>query len=133
MHVSNLGERQLTELDCRRLRRVAVAGSVPQLAALLDDATVVSSPEIPPDVVTMYARFVLRDLMTQERQFLVLCYPADTDPAHGCISVLSPAGLALIGLPAGAVARWVGPGGEERVVQLEEIVFQPEASGDYVT
>jgi regulator of nucleoside diphosphate kinase len=81
----------------------------------------------------MYARFAIRDLKTHGRQLVVLCYPADAEPAQGRISVLSPAGLALLGLTAGALARWVGPGGEESVALVEEILFQPEASGDYVT
>jgi regulator of nucleoside diphosphate kinase len=41
--------------------------------------------------------------------------------------------MGLIGLPVGAIARWVGAGGEESVVQIEGILFQPEATGDYVT
>lgn len=133
MHASNFGERQLTELDFRRLRRFTAAGAMPQLAKLLDEADVVPPPAIPADMVTMYARFAIRDLKTQARHELVLCYPADAEPAMGRISVLSPAGIALIGLPAGALARWVGPGGEESVALVEEILFQPEASGDYVT
>jgi regulator of nucleoside diphosphate kinase len=81
----------------------------------------------------MYAQFVIRDLRLRRRQVLVVCYPADADAAKGFISVLSPAGMALIGLPVDAMARWVGPGGEESVAQIERILFQPEATGDYVT
>jgi regulator of nucleoside diphosphate kinase len=127
------GERKLTELDFVRLKKFAAAGSFPALADLLKDAELVASPAVPPDVVTMNARFVIRDLKLQRRQILVLCYPADAKPASGAISVLSPAGLGLLGLSVGAVARWVGPAGQETVAQIEEILFQPEATGDYVT
>lgn len=131
MHVSNYGERKLTELDFTRLMKLIAAGS--QLADMLDEAEVVPGPAIPADVVTMYAQFVIRDLKMQRRQMLVICYPQHADAAKGCVSVLSPAGMGLLGLPVGAIARWVGPGGEESVAQIEEILFQPEATGDYVT
>jgi regulator of nucleoside diphosphate kinase len=127
------GERKLTELDFVRLKKFTAAGTFPQLADLLNDAELVASPAVPADVVTMNARFVIRDLKLQRRQILVLCYPADAKPASGSISVLSPAGLGLLGLAVGAVARWVGPAGQETVAQIEEILFQPEATGDYVT
>ena len=127
------GERKLTELDHIRLSKFTAAGAVPQLAAILDEAQLLPSHAIPPDVVTMQARFVVRDLKLHRSLLLALCYPADADPSTGAISVLSPAGTALIGLAAGAVARWVGPGGEETVVHVDRVLFQPEATGDYVT
>jgi len=133
MHTSNLGERKLTELDFTRLGKFTAAGATPKLADILDDAEVVPARAIPADVVTMYAQFVIRDLNMQRRQILVICYPPDAEPGTGFISVLSPAGMGLIGLPVGALARWIAPGGEETVVQIEEILFQPEATGDYVT
>ena len=133
MHVSNLGERKLTELDFTRLNKFTAAGAMPQLADILDEADVVPAQAIPADVVTMYAQFVIRDPKLQRRQVLVICYPADAEPAKGYVSVLSPAGMGLLGLPVGALARWVGPGGEESVAQIERILFQPEATGDYVT
>jgi regulator of nucleoside diphosphate kinase len=55
------------------------------------------------------------------------------EPTKGYIPVLAPAGMGLIGLPVGVVARRIGPGGEESVAQIEGILFQPEAIGDYVT
>lgn len=129
----NPGERQLTELDFTRLQKFTAAGALPQLHDLLDEAEVVPAQAIPADVVTMYAKFVIRDLKLQRRQVLVLCYPSDAEAAQGFISVLSPAGMGLLGLPEGAIARWTGAGGEETVAQIESILFQPEATGDYVT
>ena len=133
MRASNFGERKLTALDFTRLTKFTAAGAMPQLADILDEAEVVTGQAIPADVVTMYAQFVVRDLKMQRRQTLVICYPSDAEPGKGYISVLSPAGMGLIGLPVGALARWVGPGGEEKVMQIEAILFQPEATGDYVT
>lgn len=132
MHASNFGGRRLTELDFTRLEKIAASARTPQLAKMLDDADIIPGTEIPADVVTMYSQFVLSDLDVERRQTLTLCYPHDTDPAKGMISVLSPAGLSLIGQPVGAVVRWAGPAGGETVARIEEVLFQPEASGDFV-
>jgi regulator of nucleoside diphosphate kinase len=133
MRALNSGDRKLTELDFIRLKKLTTAGRFPQLADVLNDAELLPSRSIPPDVVTMNARFVIRDLKLQRRQILEVCYPPGADPARGSISVLSPAGMGLLGLSIGAVARWVGPAGEETVALIERILFQPEATGDYVT
>ncbi|GAB3666850.1 GreA/GreB family elongation factor [Ramlibacter alkalitolerans] len=133
MRAPNCGERKLTELDYIRLKKFTAPGTFPELADILNEAELLPSRCIPPDVVTMNARFVIRDLKLQRRHMMAVCYPADAEPATGAISVLSPAGLGLLGLSVGAVARWVGPAGEETVAQIEGILFQPEATGDYVT
>lgn len=134
MSPSRTGERVLTELDAARLRKLRAGGlPLPPLTDLLDEAELVAPQAVPADVVTMYAQFVIHDERTGLRQTLVLCYPADAEPAQGFISVLSPAGLGLIGLPVGAQARWAGPGGAETVARIEAILFQPEATGDYLT
>ena len=133
MHTPTLGERKLTELDFTRINRFTAAGAMPQLAEILNEAEVLPAQAMPADVVTMYAQFIIRDPKMRRRQTLVICYPPDAEPGKGYISVLSPAGMGLIGLPVGALARWTSPGGEENVVQIEAMLFQPEATGDYVT
>lgn len=133
MHAStNYRARVVTELDHVRLSRLAMRAQAPQLAELLDEAELVGSTEVPDSVVTMNSRFVVRDLDAQEQHVLRLCYPPDADVATGCISVLSPAGLACLGLQVGTASRWVGPAGEARVVVLDAMIYQPEASGDYL-
>jgi regulator of nucleoside diphosphate kinase len=133
MRAPHSGERKLTDLDFIRLRKFTAAGAFPQLAAILDDAQLLPPRAIPPDVVTMNARFVIRDLTLLRNQVLAVCYPANADASTGSISVLSPAGMGLIGLSIGAIATWAGPGGEETMARIERILFQPEATGDYVT
>lgn len=128
----NTGERMLTELDFARLKSLAHGASAP-LKEVLVQADVVPSDEVPADVVTMYAKSIVRDLGLQQRRVVTLCYPADADPAQGRISVMSPAGTALLGLRAGDVATWAGPAGAATMVQIETLISQPEALGDYVT
>lgn len=137
MNISAL-ERVLTELDHARLfnlaheRERAASHDAEGFAALLDQATLVDSRRIAPDVVTMRSRFVLRELHDGSVRTVTLCYPVDADPTQGRLSVMSPLGMALIGLPLGAHATWHCPNGEVRSAVVEEIVYQPEASGDYL-
>lgn len=133
MQTSTAFDRQLTKLDAVRLLKLIGSGAAPKLADILDEAEVVPGPAIPRDVVTMNAKFIVRDLATGQRQVRVLCYPEDADPAQGRISVLSPAGVAMLGLPAGATAHWHGPAGAACGARIEEVLFQPEAAGDFVT
>lgn len=125
------GERTLTDLDHVRLSKLQSRQSLPALDDLLDATDVVSPQEVASDVVTMRSRLVIADAQTGRRQTITLCYPADADAASGQVSVLSPVGLALIGMRVGATARWRTPGGEEGAAQVVDLVYQPEASGDY--
>ncbi|HEX6020006.1 MAG TPA: GreA/GreB family elongation factor [Burkholderiaceae bacterium] len=137
MHALEL-ERTLTELDLvriknlirRDLRERLPAALTQQIEVALDSSAVVPAREVPPDVVTMYSQVMLLDRANSERTKVALCYPADAEPAAGFISVLSPLGLSLLGLRVGDVARWRTPAGE-RAAEVLEILFQPEASGDY--
>ncbi len=85
---------------------------------------------IPPDVVTMNSRVVLRDLDSDETMTYTLVFPKDADIGAGAISVLAPVGTAIIGYAVGAVIEWPVPGGIRRI-RIEQILYQPEAAGDF--
>lgn len=125
-------DRTLTELDHVRLQRLHRQGATPPMDELLDAASVVPSREVRPDVVTLYSQVLLRDERATEQR-ITLCYPDDAEPAEGFISVLSPLGLALLGLHVGGVARWQAPNGLTHSAEIVALLFQPEASGDYTT
>jgi regulator of nucleoside diphosphate kinase len=63
---------------------------------------------------------------------LTICYPEDARPAEGRISVLSPLGGSLLGLQAGATARWRSASGQGGAARILAVLFQPEAHGDVV-
>lgn len=125
------GERTLTELDFVRLEKLADHQPPPALAELLDAADVLPSREIPSDLVTMNSQVEIEDPATNERQQITLCYPGDSQPGAGFVSVLSPVGIGLLGVKTGALARWRMPNGVERSARVVAVLFQPEASGDY--
>ncbi len=133
MHKNPAGERLLTEIDHARLNKLHGAQLPPELIETLDSLDLVSSREIPPDVVTMYSQVIVEDLESHQRQKLTLCYPADAEPHLGFISVLSPVGASLLGQRVGAIARWCTPNGDACAAEILVLLFQPEASGDYTT
>ena len=131
MHAVVHGERTLTDLDFARLTKLLSQQLPPTLADLLAGAEVMKSRAVNADVVTMYSRVEVVDAHTRRRQVLTICYPDDAEPAAGCISVLSPVGISLLGLKTGDIARWLTPTGEECAAEVAAIQYQPEATGDY--
>ncbi|MCY1165153.1 MAG: nucleoside diphosphate kinase regulator [Pseudomonadota bacterium] len=131
--------RTLTELDHLRISNLvrlpsgrAVPGLAPAISDVIEAAELVSSYDVPSNVVTMYSQVLLADLRTGEQRKLTLCYPHDAEPATGFVSVLSPVGAALLGLSVGQTASWASPQGEQASAEILELLFQPEDSGDYL-
>ena len=128
-------ERTLTELDHVRLTRLLQrqAAHPAPIGELLDLAHVVPSRAVEPDVVTMYSQVLVSDADTGEQHKLTVCYPDDAEPSQGFVSVLSPVGAALLGQRTGALVTSHTPAGHRRPLRIDAILFQPEATGDYVT
>jgi regulator of nucleoside diphosphate kinase len=132
-------ERTLGELDHIRLSNLIQREPARSLAEahgiadVLDAAEIIPSREVGADVVTMHSQVLLREPGMAEPTRLTLCYPADSDPAKGLVSVLSPVGTSLLGLHVGSTARWRTPDGEQHAAEVAAVLFQPEADGDYTT
>ncbi|HMP72272.1 MAG TPA: nucleoside diphosphate kinase regulator [Kiritimatiellia bacterium] len=129
----------ITAFDKKRLEElISVArefgeharGYLDGLAAELERARVVDSVKIPGDVVTMNSKVVLRDLETSEEETYRLVFPHEADAGSGAISILAPVGTAILGYREGDVVEWPVPSGLRRI-QIEKILYQPEASGDF--
>jgi len=93
-------------------------------------ARMVASDEVPGDVVTMNSRVRYADECTGRVREIVLCYP-DAGTEDGRVSVLSPVGVALLGLATGDAIEWVMPDGRSHRLRVLEVIYQPEASGDF--
>jgi regulator of nucleoside diphosphate kinase len=125
-------DRQLTELDSARLRKLLLVQPADELERVLDEAEVVRGTQVHSGVITMYTQFELEDLESGQRRVLAICYPDDAEPSTGFISVLSPLGRSAIGLRAGSLVSWRTPAGAAEG-RISAVLFQPEASGDYLT
>lgn len=125
----------VTEADLARLEvLVASAPRSPSIEMLEDElarATVVPADQIPPNVVTMNSRVRFKDLENGEEVEVSLVYPKDADATKNRISVLAPIGSALLGLTTGAEISWPVPSGKRRLLKIEEVLFQPEAEGQF--
>lgn len=129
----------INDQDARRLRHFldldaaegkGDRGSRRDLDVELRRGRVLPPSEIPPDVVTMNSRVRLTDLDSGEELTYALVYPPDADFAQEKISVLAPVGTALLGERVGSVVEWDVPAGRRRL-RIEELLYQPEAAGDY--
>ncbi|HXS31421.1 MAG TPA: GreA/GreB family elongation factor, partial [Steroidobacteraceae bacterium] len=85
---------------------------------------------IPATVVTMNSEVEIVDLVTQQRRFITVVFPSMAAAEDGRISVLAPLGTALLGNREGASVAWDTPRGP-RQLQVERVVFQPEAAGRF--
>jgi len=130
----------ITEVDLARLRRLieaardsGVDSNTPYMNKLegeLDRANIVDPKEIPMDAITMRSKVRLKDLETRKEMIYSLVFPNEADVDEGRISVLAPVGTAMIGYRVGDVIEWEVPSGL-RKLKVEEVLYQPEASGDY--
>jgi regulator of nucleoside diphosphate kinase len=94
----------------------------------LDRAQIVSSSDVPKDLVTMNSKVRVKDLDTGTDATYMLVFPRNANFAQGKISVLAPIGTAILGYRAGDVIEWRVPGGRRRL-KVEEVLYQPEAAG----
>lgn len=77
------------------------------------------------DVVTIGSEVTFRDLGTDRQQTVCLVFPEDADINQGRISVLTPVGVALLGLSPGAVISWITRDDVKR--QLEVLRVKPRS------
>jgi regulator of nucleoside diphosphate kinase len=127
----------ISERDAQRLEQLLSAlpaNAFPgkaDLEAELERAEIVESEHIPSTVVTMNSTVRFRVSSSNEEFCLTLVYPKDVGDSGGTISVFAPVGSALLGLSQGDEIEWSRPGGGSLNVRIEEIVYQPERSGEY--
>ena len=130
----------LTAQDYNRLRMLladltrqsrGMQAGVQTLEEILDLARIVNPERVPGNVVTMNSRVLFDDVRTGEQGTVTIVYPADVDPASGKISVLSPVGAALLGESEGTEVELPLPHGGLRRIRISNVLYQPEAEGEY--
>lgn len=112
-----------------RLRGQEFPGRV-QLETELSRASIVSSEDIPPNVVTMNSTVAFRTGDGKEFS-LKLVYPKDSDGSSEKLSILAPVGSAILGLKEGDSISWPILGGTSVEVEIIRVVYQPEREGNY--
>jgi regulator of nucleoside diphosphate kinase len=121
----------VTRTDSERLWRLAESFAdrnpavAEELLAELDRAKVVDDGRLAPDVVRMGSSLRFTSGLGEDRN-VALVFPGEADIAEGKVSVLTPIGVALIGLSAGQSIDWTARDG--RVHRLTVETVQPPAS-----
>lgn len=127
----------ISTIDFERLERLldslpnnGFIGKV-ELEAELARAKIVEPKDVPSTVVTMNSTVRFKVESSSDEFELTLVYPKDSDLNGRTLSILAPVGSALLGLAQGDEIEWPKPGGGVMRVQIHEVAYQPERSGEF--
>ncbi len=137
--VSNSASTRLPKIHLDKTlvgRLEALAASVmrrsPEVGERLIDeiarAKLVAPNKMRDDVVTIGSVVTYRDLDMAREHTVSVVYPENANIEEGLISVLTPVGVALLGLSPGATISWVTRDDETR--QLEVLEVRPPSTRD---
>lgn len=104
--------------------------NVKKLLKQIKSAEKVDSKEIENYYVTMNSVLELKNLGIPQKLQFRLVFPDDANGGNDTVSVLSPVGIALLGSQQGGVIKWEMPV-RDSFFQINKIIYQPEAAGDY--
>jgi regulator of nucleoside diphosphate kinase len=122
---------RLNELiDGLRLSPKANQANLDLLENELYRGVLVDPQDIPHDVITMNSKVSITDTDSGEKMTYTLVFPSAANIAENKLSVLVPLGMALLGYRVGDIIEWPVPSGV-RKLKVDEIIYQPEAAGDY--
>lgn len=96
----------------------------------LDSAKIVEPEAIPSNVVTMNSIVKLSFLNNKKQVQFQIVYPNQANLKENKISIFSPIATALIGYKVADEIEWIVPAGLTNI-RIDEIIYQPEAAGDY--
>lgn len=96
----------------------------------LEAAEIVAPEAIPNNVVTMNSIVKVSFLHNDKQVQFQLVYPDQANLKEQKVSIFSPVATALIGYKVADEIEWIVPTGLTRI-RIDEIIYQPEAAGDY--
>lgn len=115
--------------DAKQYKSISTADAE-NLMKELNAAQIVEPDKIPGNVVTMNSIVKISFLNTGKQVEFQIVYPNKANMKEKKISVFSPIATALLGYKAGDEIDWIVPAGPTKI-RIDEIVYQPEAAGDY--
>jgi len=101
-----------------------------RLVKELESAKIVEPEAIPSNVVTMNSIVKLSFLNNNKQVQFQIVYPDQANLKENKISIFSPIATALIGYGVTDEIEWIVPAGLTKI-RIDEIIYQPEAAGDY--
>lgn len=124
----------ITETDNTRLRGLMATpagrrhvGAMRSLLEKLNGARIVPSPRVPGSIMTMNSTAACWDRTSGVSREVTLVYPWNEQRSLGRVSVLSRAGIDLLGATPGAVVELE----DGARVQIAYVSYQPEAERQF--
>lgn len=100
-----------------------------ELAVELDRARVVSDEN--PNPIVRIGSTLAYSTDTGESRVVTLVFPGEADIAAGRISILTPIGVALLGLSAGQSIEWTARDGRKHRLTVDSVEsIQPQVSAE---
>ncbi len=115
--------------DAKQLKSISNE-EAEKLMKELDSAQIVPPEKIPSNVVTMNSIVKLSFLNNNKQVQFQIVYPDQANLKEHKISIFSPIATALIGYKVADEIEWIVPAGLTKI-RIDEIIYQPEAAGDY--
>ncbi len=115
--------------DAKQIKSISNA-EAEKLMKELDSAKIVTPEDIPSNVVTMNSIVRLSFLNSNKQVQFQIVYPDQANFKENKISIFSPIATALIGYKVADEIEWLVPAGPTNI-RIDEIIYQPEAAGDY--
>ncbi|MCE8439674.1 nucleoside diphosphate kinase regulator [Rhodovulum sulfidophilum] len=100
-----------------------------RLLGELGRARIVAAAKLPPNVVAIGRAVTYRDESTGQEKTVTPVFPEAADISRGRVSVLTPIGIALIGLAEGASLPWDTRDGKRRVLTVLRVAPQEATEG----
>lgn len=111
-------------------RKTINAAEAENLLNELHAAKIVEPFEVPGNIVTMNSIVRIKFLKTNKEIKFQIVYPDQANMRENKISIFSPVATALIGYKVSDEIDWMVPSGMTKI-RIEEIIYQPEAEGNY--
>jgi regulator of nucleoside diphosphate kinase len=115
--------------DARQFKSISNT-EAEKLMEELDSARIVEPESMPANVVTMNSIVKLSFLNNNKQVQFQIVYPDQANFKENKISIFSPIATALIGYKVSDEIEWIVPAGITNI-RIDEIIYQPEAAGDY--
>ncbi|MDP1631534.1 MAG: nucleoside diphosphate kinase regulator [Caulobacter sp.] len=91
------------------------------LAEEIARAHICADDDLPARVVRLGSTVRYRDLVSGRERTIQLVMPGDADIDRNRVSILSPIGAAVIGMPEEQTLVWTEPSGDRRSIQVLEV------------
>jgi|SRR5690606_34454144 len=120
----------LTENDYLRLDHILGYGEFEDLEFEVSRAKVISSEEVPSDLITMHTHFRYQNLTDNKLGEMTIVYPDEANLDERKISVLAPLGSAFIGLREGDEVEWPFPDGSLKRLKVLKVLSSGERGSE---